>query len=453
MIYVVFALIVAAALFYLILSESRASRTIEETDSADLLRAKERAEAIKLSLKDIEYEKTVGKIDAANASRLQNELLTEWDILDKKITTLQNESTLPAESKTKTCTACGTTLASAAAKFCHACGAKVAVWLFVLAGLLVMPADLAAYDIRVTVHNGTESRVETAPLSVQLLKLEQGMQPVTAKTSSGGKVEFQNLPEMTAGPYMVQAVYRGVTYSRVIPPNMPSPADVKLDIFDSTASTDKLRVRTLVEVRRIDQNTLAGLMILFFVNSDKRAFTGGSEGLEFFLPEGAQVEQASVSVGSGSSNIQWLKLSPKASAKKGFYSVGQNVKPGDRILQVMFRMPYNEKGTPIKFQSRYPQDVGLQLIAEPENIEVRQGEKLLSRTRDENLGRGLISFTARETQVEFSLAGGGIMDVKKQEEAEIEIKSPLSLVQKLLFPLAAMAVFGAGLWLRASRRA
>lgn len=451
MIYVVFALIVAAALFYLILSESRAARIIEQTDSADLLRAKERAEAIKLSLKDIEYEKTVGKIDTANASRLQEELLSEWDILDKKISALQKETSIPPESTAKNCAECGTALASAVAKFCHACGAKVAVCLVALTAFFFLPQDLTAYDIRVTVQNGTEGRVETAPLSVQLLKLEQGMQPVTAKTSSAGKVEFQNLPEMTAGPYMVQAVYRGVTYSRVIPPNMPSPADVKLDIFDSTASTEKLRVRTLVELRRVDQNTLAGLMILFFVNGDKRAFTGGSEGLEFFLPEGAQVEQASISVGSGSSNIQWLKLSPKAAAKKGFYSVGQNVKPGDRILQVMFRMPYNEKGTLLKFQSPYPQDVGLQLIAEPENVEVRQGEKLLNRTRDENLGRGLISFTARETQVEFSLAGGGIMDVKKQEEAELEIKSPLSLTQKLLFPLAAIVIFTAGMWVRSRR--
>ena len=40
MIYVVFALIVAAALFYLVLSESRTSRGSEPTDSAELLRGK-----------------------------------------------------------------------------------------------------------------------------------------------------------------------------------------------------------------------------------------------------------------------------------------------------------------------------------------------------------------------------------------------------------------------------
>ena len=117
----------------------------------------------------------------------------------------------------------------------------------------------------------------------------------------------------------------------------------------------------------------------------------------------------------------------------------------------MFRMPYDEKSTPLKFQSLYTQDTGMQVIAEPENIEVRQGDKVMSRVRDENLGRGLVAFTARETQVEFSLSGGGVMDVKKAEETEIEIRSPLSLEQKLLFPLIAILVFGGALWFRSRK--
>lgn len=454
MIYAVFALIVAAALVYLIFSDNRAQRQNDAPGNRELGRLRERAEALKLSLRDVEYEKTVGKIDSANYSRLQNELLTEWDGIEKKITTLEQEEARPSTAPVaKFCGNCGTAVAAVTAKFCHACGAKLNLILTAVALFLFcsVSSDVSAFEIRATVQNGTEGRVETRPLSVQLLKLEQGMQPVTAKTSVGGKVEFLNLPEMTQGPYMVQTVYKGVTYSRVIPPNMPSPAEVKLEIFDSTASPEKIRVRTLIEVRRTGKDSLSGLMILFFVNSDRRAFTGGADGLEFFLPEKAEIEQASISVGSGSSNIQWLKLTPKPGAKKGFYTVGQNVKPGDRILQVMFRMPYDEKSTPLKFQSLYTQDTGMQVIAEPENIEVRQGDKVMSRVRDENLGRGLVAFTARETQVEFSLSGGGVMDVKKAEETEIEIRSPLSLEQKLLFPLVAILVFGGALWFRSRK--
>ena len=319
MIYAVFALIVAAALVYLIFSDNRAQRQNDAPGNRELGRLRERAEALKLSLRDVEYEKTVGKIDGANYSRLQNELLTEWDGIEKKITTLEQEEARPSTAPVaKFCSNCGTAVAAVTAKFCHACGAKLNLILTAVALFLFcsVSSNVSAFEIRATVQNGTEGRVETRPLSVQLLKLEQGMQPVTAKTSVGGKVEFLNLPEMTQGPYMVQTVYKGVTYSRVIPPNMPSPAEVKLEIFDSTASAEKIRVRTLIEVRRTGKDSLSGLMILFFVNSDRRAFTGGADGLEFFLPEKAEIEQAYISVGSGSSNIQWLKLTPSPAPKK-----------------------------------------------------------------------------------------------------------------------------------------
>lgn len=458
MIYLVFALIVAAALLYLIFSDSRAIKQGYAPVNKEADRLRERLESIKLSLRDVEYEKTVGKLDEANFSRLQNELLTEWDSIESKIATLAKEQPEPAKPAAKFCSQCGTAIV-AAAKFCHACGAKLAVWLMAIAAFFTLQvSDLSAMDIRATVQNGTEGRVETRPMSVQLLKLEQGMQPVTAKTSVGGKVEFLNLPEMKQGPYMVQTIYKGVTYSRVIPPNMPSPAEVNLEIFDSTASTAKVRVRTLVEMRRTAKDTLSAVMILFFVNSDNRAFTGGPEGLEFILPDKAEVEQASISVGSGTSNIQWLKLTPKPGAKKGHYSVGQNVKPGDRILQVMFRLPYDEKGTAVKFQSLYPhqedpQDRGFQIIAEPDNIELRQSNKLLQRMRDSRLDHGLFSFAVKETAIELTVSGGDVMEVKKSEEAEaeLEVKSPLALWQKLLFPLVAVAVFGAGAWYRSRK--
>jgi len=182
------------------------------------------------------------------------------------------------------------------------------------------------------------------------------------------------------------------------------------------------------------------------MNADKRTFIGGAQGVEFALPQGAQIEQASASVGSGNSNIQWLKLSPQAGPRKGIFSTGQHIKPGERIVQVKFRMPYNETGTALDFQTLYPHDTGLQLIAEPENMRVQMGGKELQRVRDESLGRSLIAFGAREASVKLNLSGGGIAEAAK-EEVEIEIHSPLTLWQKLIFPFIAVLLFaGAAYW-------
>lgn len=458
MIYLVFALIAAAAAIYLYLTESRHIDRAAAEGGRDRIRLEERQQSIKLSLKDIDYERSVGKMDDENFARLQNELLSEWESNEKTLSQLPAETAVTQNAGTKQagrCPSCNTAIPVATARFCHACGHKLAQ---LLVGVLLLLSffsgkDLAALDIQATVKNMTTNSIHTAPLNIQLLKLEQGMQPVAAKNSAAGKVRFADLPAMKAGPYMLQTVYQGVTYSRVIPPNMPEPIDTTLEIFESTASAAKLRVRTLVELRRVEKGMLAGLLILFFINTDNRTFSPGKDGLSFYLPASAEVDQASISVGSGASNIQWLKLNAQKSARRGVFSVGQSVKPGERILQVMFHMPYNEAGTQVEFQSLYPQDTGLQLIAEPDNVVVKQGDKQLNRTLDENLGRGLISFSPRDTTVGLTFSGGGIAEFKKAEEtAEIEVKSPLQLWQKLVFPLVAILIFAFVAWLRGRQR-
>ncbi len=453
MIYIVFILIAVAAAIYLYVTENRHIVRAGAGAGRERIRLEERQQSIKLSLKDIEYEKTVGKMDDDNFARLQNELLTEWENNEQLLAKLPADAVaVPTESQEpKRCPSCKALIPVATARFCHACGHKLAqvIAALLLFSALVPAQNLSALDIQATVKNSTSNSVHTAPLNIQLLKLEQGMQPLAAKNSVGGKVRFADLPPMKTGPYMLQAVYQGVTYSRVIPPNMPEPIDTTLEIFESTESVAKLRVRTLVELRRVEKGTFAGLMILFFINTDNRTFSPGKDGLSFYLPAGAEVDQASISVGTGASNIQWLKLSAQKTARRGVYTVGQSVKPGERILQVMFHMPYNEAGTPVEFMSLYPQDTGLQLIAEPENVVVKQGDKTLSRTLDENLGRGLISFSPRDTAVALAFSGGGIAEFKKAEEAaEIEVKSPLALWQKLLFPVVAVFLFVAVAWWR-----
>jgi hypothetical protein len=439
MIYAVFFLIAAAAALYLFYSENGSAQSdlgISEPQQA----IRERQRAIRLSLNDLQYELSVGKIEKQDFERLQSELLAEWEELESKLASLP----APQKKMPATCSQCGTALI-ANARFCHICGAKLLQLLLVF--LLLPMSQLDALDVRVKLRNGTTGRAHTQPITVQLLKLEMEMQPVATKKSSNGQAEFLHLPENALAPYMVQTEYRSVIYSKVIPPNTPSPAEVTLDIYETTASAERLRVRTLIEVRRIAEDKLAGLMILFFMNQDNRTFTG-NHGLEFFLPAQAVVEQASVSVGSGASNIQWLKVDVQKT-DSGHYRIAQSVKPGERIVQVTFHVPYQPAGTLLVFQSVYPQDAGLQLIAEPEDLEVRQNDRLLTRVKDPNLGRGLISFSKAQIRVELKLSGGSVAEARAEaSEAELILRSPLELWQKLLFPLIALVIFFAAFYLR-----
>jgi len=434
MTWLVFALIVAAASAYLYLSQADSKQLSDEVTGASFAAEKER---IQNQLRELEYENSIGKMDESQFERLRDELLIEYESIEEP----EEPALAVSAPETQICHACGAERLIAQARFCHACGVKFLqclVMLFVFA--VSRPAD--AFDLSVAVKNGTTASALASPIAVQLLKLEQGMQPIAQKTTTGSKVQFMGLPEMTAGPYMIQTVYQQVTYSRVIAPNVPSGSEVALEVFESTRSVENLKVRTLVELRRTAENSLSGLIIFFFVNSGKTTVLGGQNGLEFFLPPTAVLEQASISVGSGSSNIQWLKLSPVKTTRENIYSISQFAKPGDRILQVMFRLPYQASGTEFIFQNLYPPGAGLQLIAEPDNLEVRSGANLLSRVVDENLGRGLIAFNAAEKETRIALSKGSIVEARAtNEEAEVEVRSPLSLTQKLIFPAISVALF------------
>lgn len=450
MIYGVFILIVAAAAIYLFFSENR--HTLQQPPiNALRQQINERRHVIRLSLSDIEYEKSVGKMDEENFLRLQSTLLSEWEKLGEELEKLPAEVAKPAADS---CPACKAVIPLAGARFCPSCGHRlmqiIAALLFFVS--LAAGDSLSAFDIHVTLKNGTTNEIHTSPLSVQLLKLEQGMQPVSAQNSTAGRASFSGLPAPERGPYMLKVDYRGVTYfSRAIPPKAADPAEVTLEIFERTTDTASVRIRTLVDVRRVDKTTLAGLMIVFFINNGNRAFAPQG-GLSFFLPPAAVIEQASISVGSGASDIKWLKLNAEKKGAPGYYTIGQSIKPGERILQIMFRMPYAEAGTATEFRALYPQDTGLQFMAEPEDITVKSGEKTLPRIRDANLGRGLISFTPRDKTVNLTLAGGSIAPPQKNEEVEIVVRSPLELWQKLVFPFVALAIFAGIAVLRARWR-
>ncbi|MCX7632860.1 MAG: hypothetical protein N2Z22_05970, partial [Turneriella sp.] len=294
MIYLVFALVLTAALLYLFLP-ARAVENVEQPSPA----VGEQRAALRRQLAELEYEFSLGRINKQDFDRQQAELLVAWVELEKKA----------QEPRQENCRQCGTLLL-AGARFCHHCGTRVAQLAFLVLFFLDV-SSLQALDIVVNIHNGTYGTPERSPLKVQLLQLAGSMQPISQTVAHNGRAQFRNIPESPDSPYMVQANYQNVNYSQVIPPLARSPVHVTLEVFASTDSTENLSVRPLVELRRVAADRLSGLLILFFRNSGKRTYFS-KDGIIFSLPATATFEQVSVSVGSGKSDIQWLKVAAEA---------------------------------------------------------------------------------------------------------------------------------------------
>ncbi|MCB1146203.1 MAG: hypothetical protein KDK38_05330 [Leptospiraceae bacterium] len=308
-----------------------------------------------------------------------------------------------------------------------------------LGSFLTVPVD--AYDIAVKFTNGTYNNSPAKVESVELIKLEGSMQPIKKINNPGTSFTFQNVEAPSNGPYMVQVDYRGVTYSKVIPPNTASGTLNELEVFETVQnySSANIDFRTVQELHYIEGDKLKILHIFFFRNNSKLTYLNPAKGVEVFIPEGASEIAASVSVGSGSSNIQWLKLAAQDVAdKKNYKLLKYPIKPGERIFQLQYSLGYTPKGKALRYELPFEPDIPAQVVVQPGDITVKDknGNDFPAETNAE-IGQKIYAVDTTNKSYEFVLSGGTPMpDTREQtadnESVDVVVKSPLSDLEKII---------------------
>ncbi len=455
--YLIFFLVIIAGIIYLSLPFIRGdafTRSLDPTLANDheLMKLKDQAETLKLALRDLDLENKIGKIDVNDFNLLKKELLAEWAAVEKKISeqsivpaVKQDIPLSPTTAVEKFCPSCGREIARPGEdRFCRFCGAALKLSLLVATILLMLLPGfsvLDAYEIRVKLTNGTNPSTAVKAESISLISLENTMQEIARRDNPGSQAVFTNLPEPQTTPYMVQARYRGINYSTTVPPNRPSPAEVTLEVFEKTERTDKILFRMLSEARYIEGEKLHIFVLHYILNKGNSTFADAKGGLEVFIPQGASDISASVSVGSGASNIQWLRLQPVPS-KNGWHSLPYPVKPGERMYQLEYKIDYQPQGTPIEFDSRYPLEVPLKLFLDPPDIKATLNGSELPAMYDDTLNRYLREIDLKK-RTRLHLSGGTPQKATGPMEEttdHVSVASPLSFWEKILGPLIALTL-------------
>ncbi len=182
-----------------------------------------------------------------------------------------------------------------------------------------------------TLKNGTSGK-PAAGDDVVLIKLAQGMEEAArTKADAGGNFSFK-LPD--AGPHLIRAIHQGVTYHRMAPPGVSS---VDLTVYDVSKKADGVSVTADVMRFQAQGNELQGIR-LFAVNnaSDPPRTQMGGDHFEFFLPEGAQIDQGMAMTAGG----QPINSSPVPEKVKNRYGFDFPLRPGETQFQVVFHLPY-----------------------------------------------------------------------------------------------------------------
>jgi hypothetical protein len=205
--------------------------------------------------------------------------------------------------------------------------------LLALALALGLTTFAAAETLTGTVKNSTTNK-HAAGDDVILLKLAQGMEEgARTKADAQGKFSF-NLDD-SGQPHLIRAVHQGVTYHKMAPPGVKS---VELEVFDAAQRVEGISVTADVMRFQAENGQLEGIRLFAVNNSSSPPKTQMNDhNFEFYLPEGAQIDQSMAKTAGG----QPLTQAPVPQAEKNKYAYIFPLRPGQTEFQVSYHLPYS----------------------------------------------------------------------------------------------------------------
>ena len=198
---------------------------------------------------------------------------------------------------------------------------------------MLLAAVSFAESLTGTVTNATTNK-PAAGDDVILLSLSQGMQEA-GRTKTDAKGKFTLTLDDASSPHLIRCVHQGVTYHRMAPPGTTS---VEVQVFDVAKNVPGIGVTADVMRFQAQGNELQGIRLFAVNNTSNPPRTQmNDQNFEFYLPEGAQVDQAMAMTAGG----QPINASPVPQKEKNRYAFIFPLRPGETQFQVGFHMAYS----------------------------------------------------------------------------------------------------------------
>ena len=283
----------------------------------------------------------------------------------------------------------------------------VTFWVCFLFGTLASAATLTG-----TVKNGTTGKPGTGD-EVVLLSLGQGMEEAgRTKADAKGNFSFEMKEE---GPHLVRAIHQGVTYHRMAPPGTTS---VELVVYEASKKVDALSVTA--DVMRIQaENNQLEVIRLFVVNnqSSPPRTQMNDHNFEFYLPEGAQLDQSMARTSGG----QPINSAPVPQAEKNRYAFLFPLRPGETQFQVAYHLSYSGQAS-LDPKSLYPLEHFVVMV--PKTMQFTPGSGTTFEAKPYPSQPDTQAEVAATTQVgqslAFKVAGTGTLQAENQGGSQEE---------------------------------
>lgn len=288
------------------------------------------------------------------------------------------------------------------------CGAFV----YGICGLfLILSTVAAAQTITGTVTNGTTNKPSVGD-DVILLSLGQGMQEA-GRTQTDAKGNFSLKLDNADGPHLIRAVHQGVTYHRMAPPGTTS---VEVQVYDVAKKVQGLSVTADVMRFQAQGSELQGIRLFAVNNSSNPPRTQMDEpSFEFYLPDGAQVDQAMAMTAGG----QPLNSSAVPQKEKNRYGFIFPLRPGETQFQVVYHMPYSGTAS-INPRAIYGSQHFVVMLPKAMQFKAGPGATFqqMQDPQQADATVEVVSNTSVGQPLDFSISGTGVLSQGSEGQAE-----------------------------------
>ncbi|MDP9169096.1 MAG: carboxypeptidase-like regulatory domain-containing protein [Acidobacteriota bacterium] len=200
-----------------------------------------------------------------------------------------------------------------------------------------------------TVTNATSGRAQAGATVTLFQPTSQGPQFIdSVKTDAQGRFQItKQVPAGGAGPLLLQAVYAGVQYNKILPPGTPT-SGVEIPVYEASKKPGDAKIEQhMILLEPSPGGILQVSESYVFKNEGKTTWNDPDGGtLQFALPAAAQGKvEVNVLAPGGMS----IRRAPDPGPKPNTFKLDFPIKPGDSRVDMQWSMPFN---TPGVFENR-----------------------------------------------------------------------------------------------------
>jgi hypothetical protein len=239
----------------------------------------------------------------------------------------------------------------------------------ILAALLFAASLHAAVDGIVT--NASSGKPQAGATVTLFQPTQQGPQFIdSVKTDAQGRFAItKEVPAGGAGPLLLQAVYGGVQYNKMLPPGTPT-TGVEIPVFESSKKPGDAKVdQHMILLEPAPDGTIAVSESYVFQNNGKTTWNDPDNGtLQFELPAGAQGKVEVNAVAPGGLPV---RKAPDPGPKPNTFKLDFPIKPGESRVDLQWSMPFN---TPGVFEEKVLTPGGVTRLVAPVGVTFKGGD-------------------------------------------------------------------------------